>query len=109
MRHRLAFAAVASITLFAASCGEESPPEDETPPPGTVVEDATGITFYTPEFEVPLGDSFTCIYLDYTTKEELSIVSGDGVQGYGGHHIIAYYAEQPREPGVHACSDEEMV
>jgi len=74
-----------------------------------VVDDASGVTVYTPEFDVPPGDSFTCINMDYKTAEELSVVGGDGKQGPGGHHIIVYYATDERTPGVHPCDDAEMV
>lgn len=106
--------ALAASALVVSSCSTESKPDDggndtKEPPPGSVVEDADAITFYTPEFEVPPGDSFTCVYLDYSTKEELTIIGGDGIQGKGGHHIIAYYANSPREVGLHTCEDAEMV
>ncbi len=112
MRARINFA-LAIATSLLASCGRESTGDGgktpAEPAPGSVVDAADGITFYTPEFEVPTGDSFTCIYTSYSTSEELTIVNGDGKQGAGGHHIIAYFADQPREPGVHKCADEEMT
>jgi hypothetical protein len=98
------------LSLAVLSCGSDespnNPPEELV---NTVVVEADGITVYSPEFEVPAGDSFTCIYMDYETESDMAIISGDGVQEEGGHHIIAYYADSPREPGVHLCDDEEMT
>ena len=111
---RVYLLAAAAAALLVASCGTDTASTDDgsketEPPPGSVVDNAEGVTFYTPEFEVPPGDSFTCFFLDYKTAEELTIIGGDGIQGPGGHHIIAYYAETPREVGFHPCVDAEMV
>lgn len=97
-------------SALSCSVDKTSPaPTNTEPAPGSVVESADGVTFYTPEFDVPPGDSFTCIYMDYKTAKDLSIVSGDGQQGDGGHHILAMYADDPRPVGVHACTDDDMI
>ncbi len=75
---------------------------------GDPVDDGT-LTFRTGEFTVPIGDSFTCFYTDVVSPRELSVKGASGGQGLGGHHIIAYYAEQPRPVGYHECTDEEMT
>lgn len=71
--------------------------------------DATEMSFETGEFEVPVGDSFTCFYTDVYSPRELSVYAASGTQGTGGHHIIAYYAEEPRAVGYHTCDDQEMT
>src|SRR5689334_7609070 len=82
--------------LALSSCEGATPTKPPTQQPNTVKEDATGITVYTPEFDVPPGDSFTCIYMDYQTASELTVLSAQGQQEAGGHHEIAYYANDPR-------------
>ncbi len=110
MRSKLALVGLAAAATLALSCDSADTADGvETPGPGSVIDDASGIEFYSPEFEVPEGDSFTCIYLDYDTAEDIAIASADGRQGHGGHHILAMFADDHREPGVHACTDEEMV
>src|SRR5262249_6840347 len=59
--------------------------------------------------EVPAGDSFTCFYLDRYTDRELSVRDAEGIQGPGGHHIVVYWTDQPREVEHHPCTDSEMV
>jgi hypothetical protein len=75
---------------------------------GTVITD-TELRFRTGPFEVPVGDSFTCFYTDVFSPRELSVYGASGGQGPGGHHIIAYYADEPRPVGSHPCTDEEMT
>lgn len=70
---------------------------------------ATELSFETGEFEVPVGDSFTCFYTDVFSPAELSVYAARGTQFTGGHHIIAHYANEPREVGYHPCTDEEMT
>ncbi len=69
----------------------------------------TELTFGTGRFTVPVGDSFTCFYTDEYSPRELSVSGASGGQGAGGHHIIAYYADEPRPVGYHECTDEEMT
>lgn len=110
MGTRLLLLGLLSATAFVASCdgatADDGPTEQ---PPGTVVEDAEGISFTTVEFEVPEEDSFTCFYTDYITDKELIVVNGDGHQQKGGHHILVHYADEQREPGHHPCSETDMV
>lgn len=75
---------------------------------GVVVTD-TELSFRTGQFEVPVGDSFTCFYTDVYSPRELAVYGASGGQGPGGHHIIAYYADEPRPVGSHPCTDEEMT
>jgi hypothetical protein len=75
----------------------------------TVQEDPNKLSFTTGEFEIEPGDTFTCFYLDEYTEKELAVVNGHGQQGPGGHHILVYYADEPREPGSGACNDADMV
>jgi hypothetical protein len=63
----------------------------------------------TGEFTVDVGDTFTCFYTDVFSDRELSVSGASGGQGLGGHHIIAYYADEPRPVGHHPCTDEEMT
>ena len=69
----------------------------------------TELTFRTGPFEVPVGDSFTCFYTDVYSPRELAVPGASGTQGPGGHHVIAYYADEPRPVGYHECTDEEMT
>lgn len=105
--------ALSSVALLGLVACKTDPVADDgkTPDPtiDTVVEAPDGITITTPEFTVPPGDSFTCFYMDYETAEELVIVNGDGKQGPGGHHIIAYFTDDPRPVGHHICDDAEMT
>jgi len=79
------------------------------PTPGSVVDTPTSLTIYTPAFTAPSGDSYTCMYLNYSTTEELTLTSTLGHQSKGGHHILAYYADTPHPVSTHPCSNEEMV
>lgn len=107
------FALALALGVAVSSCGEEeTEKKDPTGPsyePNQVYEEADGIVFTTEEFEVPVGDSFTCFYTDHITAEELTVISADGLQDKGGHHILAHYADEPREPGYHPCTDTDMV
>lgn len=98
-RAALCFAHLIVVGLVAAAAGC-------TDQPAT---DPDHVVLKTGDFEIPIGDSFTCFYTDVTTDRELSVNGATGSQGLGGHHIIAYYAEQPRPVGHHACVDEEMT
>jgi hypothetical protein len=102
--HRRLFWAL-PLALGAAACGSD---DGGTTPTGTQTDPNT-LTFTTPKFEVPPGDSFTCFYTDIVTDRELSVIGGNGIQGPGGHHIVAYYAVEPRDVGYHPCADSEMV
>lgn len=93
-------ATLLAICVVAGACGGG---DDGLDP------DATELTFETGEFEVPVGDSFTCFYTDSFSPRELSVYAATGTQGLGGHHIIAYYADEPRPVGYHPCTDEEMT
>jgi hypothetical protein len=67
------------------------------------------LTLTTPEFDVPVGDSFECFYLDVTTDKQLSVDRAVGSQAKGGHHITVYYADEAKDPQHHACDDAEMA
>jgi hypothetical protein len=67
------------------------------------------LSFQTGEFEIPDGDSFTCFYSNVITDRELAILSADGFQQEGGHHITVYYVDKPQKVDHHTCSDSEMV
>jgi hypothetical protein len=69
----------------------------------------TELTLRTGEFTAGVGDTFTCFYTDVISDRELSVSGAAGGQGVGGHHIIAYYADDPRPVGHHECTDAEMV
>lgn len=104
-------AAFVPLAASLASCDTDTTTDDGTQgdPLDTAVETASEVRYTTPEFVVPPGDSFTCFYTNFTTTEDMAIVSGDGIQGPGGHHIIAYFAEEARPVGHHTCEDQEMV
>jgi hypothetical protein len=67
------------------------------------------LSFETGEFDVPEGDSFECIYTDTITDHEINVTGATGTQAAGGHHIVVYYTDTPREPTHHPCIDAEMV
>jgi hypothetical protein len=90
---------ILGVLLFAAACGSDD---------GTST-NPLEIQLETGSFEVPVGDSFTCFYTDTYSDREVSVYAATGSQGLGGHHIIAYYAEQERPVGYHPCVDEEMT
>jgi hypothetical protein len=96
-------ATLLAICVLAGACGNGD--DDD----GFLDPNATELTFETGEFEVPVGDSFTCFYTDKHAPRELSVHSATGTQGLGGHHIIAYYADEDRPVGHHPCTDEEMT
>jgi hypothetical protein len=112
MRAHFALALLAATSL-AVSCNTEKADDKKDvqtePAPNSVVESADGLTFYSPEFDIPPADSFTCIYTNYTTAKEWSVVGAAGVQGDGGHHLLVMYANDPRPVGVHTCTDDDMV
>ncbi len=85
-----------------AACGGGQEDDD-------VIITDTELSFRTGEFEVPVGDSFTCFYTDVFSPRELAVYGASGGQGPGGHHIIAYYADEARPVGSHPCTDEEMT
>jgi hypothetical protein len=96
-----------AMPMALTACGgTDDGGSEETNPP---VDDENTLSFETGEFEVAPGDTFTCFYLDTFTDREMAVVSASGTQGPGGHHIVVYYADQPREVGFHDCSDSEMV
>lgn len=100
-RATLFLACISAIAITA--CAGDSDDGD-----GTVITD-TELTFRTGDFEVPVGDSFTCFYTDVYSPHELSVYGASGSQDAGGHHIIAYYADVERPVGSHPCTDEEMT
>jgi hypothetical protein len=68
-------------------------------------------TFSTQEFEVPVGDSFTCFYTNTKTDRDLAVFGAVGSQSLGGHHTTVYYVDDDAfvEPTFHPCVDAEMV
>jgi Copper type II ascorbate-dependent monooxygenase, C-terminal domain len=67
------------------------------------------LTFDTGDFQAPAGDSFECFYTNVKTDHEINVTNAKGKQGPGGHHVIIYYTDVPREPTHHPCVDAEMV
>jgi hypothetical protein len=67
------------------------------------------ITYDTGKFDAPAGDSLTCFYLDQKTTKELSVTGATGTQAPGGHHILVYWIDTPRDAQHHTCTDAEMV
>lgn len=86
----------ALLATTALACSDDGPTTDP-------------LSFSTGDFEIPIGDSFTCFYTDVYSPSELSVNGAIGDQGAGGHHILAYYADTPRPVGHHPCTPEEMV
>ena len=39
----------------------------------------------------------------------LSVTGASATQGLGGHHMIIYWLDTPRDPQHHTCTDAEMV
>ncbi|HVV86814.1 MAG TPA: hypothetical protein VHE35_27440 [Kofleriaceae bacterium] len=98
-RTTLAWGLFAAVTAGGAgACTDGGDPTDDSQ-----------VILRTGEFTVPIGDSFTCFYLDQRSAAELSVSGAGGGQGLGGHHIIAYYADEDRPVGHHPCTDEEMT
>ncbi|HUH04062.1 MAG TPA: hypothetical protein VML75_18825 [Kofleriaceae bacterium] len=81
----------------AVGCGSE-----EEPLP-------TELRFQTGDFEVPPGDSFTCIYTDTFIERELAVINAYGSQQLGGHHVTAYFTRATRSPTSHPCVAAEMA
>ena len=92
------------LALPLVACGGEGDDATEPPPP-----DPSLLTFETGPFEVAPGDSFECFYTDVITETELSVQWASAQQGLGGHHVIAYYTDEPRDPQHHPCNDAEMI
>ena len=90
-----------ALTLFTAALASACAGDDPV--------DEHALRLETGEFTIPIGDSFTCFYTDVYSDRELSVSGAGGGQGIGGHHIIAYYADEPRPVGHHPCTDEEMT
>lgn len=67
------------------------------------------MSFETGEFEIPPGDTLTCIYTNLHTTDELNVPSAVADQGEWGHHLVIYYTDIEREPGHHPCDEAEMV
>ncbi len=93
------------LALLLGACSNGTGEE----PPVNVTDDAHSLSFETETFEVPPGDSFECFYTDTFTDREIAVWAAEGLQGPGGHHILAYYTEVPRDPQHHPCDDAEMV
>src|SRR5687768_7591663 len=67
------------------------------------------LSFETGAFEIPPGDTLTCVYTDGHTTAGLNVPSAVADQGEWGHHLVSYYTEVEREPGNHPCDEAEMV
>ncbi len=103
---RLVFpvAVLALVPLLVACTGGTSPTETDP------VDDPTmHVKIVTEDFDVPAGDVFECLYTDTISDREMTVVSADGVQQAGGHHILVYYVDEQRAPEHHPCTDEEMT
>jgi hypothetical protein len=98
---------VAAFSWNLSGCGSTDDPGVGAPPPESPPNN--DLAFKTGDFEVPAGDSFECFYTDVTTDKELSVTSATGQQGPGGHHVVVYYTDAPRDPTHHPCDDSEMV
>src|SRR5438270_4185461 len=90
--------------LAAAACGGKSGPAKPTV---KVTSDA--LTLTTGDFTAPAGESFMCFYTALTTDQAYMITAASATQGPGGHHILAYYVDTPRQPTSHVCNDAEML
>ncbi|MDC3954923.1 hypothetical protein [Polyangium jinanense] len=55
-------------------------------------------------FTAPAGESFLCSYTDTITTREISVISAEGIQGPGGHHLTMYYVDNKRPVGSVPCS-----
>ncbi len=97
------FVPIAALLLL-AGCGSA-----DDPAPSSTEVDYETMRFETPEFDAPPGDSFECFYLDAYSEKEMAVIGSDGQQGLGGHHILLYWTDLPRDPQHHPCSDEEML
>jgi hypothetical protein len=94
------YAALVVICLpLVAGCGSAEEPSSN----GNQLEFSTG------NFDIKSGDNFECFYTSTYSKEELSVIGSSGHQQLGGHHIVVYYTDVPREPQHHPCVDSEMV
>ncbi len=98
----ISLAALASLIAPLLACS------DDSAEPTAPISDPLALTFTTPEFEVPEGESFTCFYTDTFTTEEMAVSTSFGQQGDGGHHITIYYTDSPQEPHFGPCDDDEM-
>jgi hypothetical protein len=102
---RFAVGVAAAAMLGSLGCGSE----DEGGPSGPAPANEDMLVFETGEFVVPTGDSFECFYLEKFTDQEYSVNGAYGTQGPGGHHVLVFYAEEPRPAGHHPCTDAEMT
>jgi hypothetical protein len=75
----------------------------------SVIVTADAVTIDTGKFQVPDGESLTCIYTSFTTDQAYSFNDAAGIQAPGGHHITAYYTLNVQTPDIHPCSDDEMT
>lgn len=99
---RIAIALVVSCLPLIAACGSSSDP-------GQTGSNPNQLTFSTGKFEIGPGDNFECFYTKTYTQKELSVASASGHQGVGGHHVLVYYTDTPRDPQHHPCTDSEML
>src|SRR4051812_9429684 len=87
--------------LLLVACGDAEPAPDPV--------DENVFYFETGQFEVAPGESFECFYTNTFTDRELAVHGSDGQQGPGGHHVLVYWTDNPRDPQHHPCKDDEMV
>ena len=90
--------------VAAAGCSGKSGPAKPT---AKITPDAIEMT--TGDFVAPAGESFMCFYTTLTTDQAYMITGASATQGPGGHHILAYYVDTPRQPTAHICNDAEML
>ncbi len=106
---------VAMTTLLAVACGSSKNDTSEEPsptePPLGISE--TAIQLETPEFDVPPGDHFMCVYTDIVTDRDLYVHSSSGRQAKGGHHIGLFHTNtRKKTPGMFPCTADgngEMI
>lgn len=86
------------LGAFLTACGGTTPTKT-----GASLDLETG------SFDVPAGDSLTCIYTNTITDHEIYVGNATGKQGPGGHHILVYYSDTTHPAGHHPCVDSEML
>jgi hypothetical protein len=93
-------AALLAVMLSGCSSGGSDEP---------LAQDTNSLTFETEEFMVPPGDVFECFYTSTFSDRDLAVYEANGLQAQGGHHIMVFYTDVPRDPQHHPCDDSEMV
>jgi hypothetical protein len=111
------FAVVALAALALAPLGCSSAPHvaaDGTPlaqgfnPPGPPTDGMQLVSPIIPAFPSG-GNTEFCYYTRLVLTEEKIIKAGQGFQTLGGHHVVIYWTDKPKDEQLKECTEDDMA